>query len=259
MKTITLLNEKGGVGKTSLSVHIAAGLAIRGRRVVLMDADAQANATTTLGFDERGGLYDLLVRDSSFSDVMVMVPPTVYQAPGRAAEGELLLIPSNVETRNIAGMLASAADVRDRVADLKDWADVVIFDTAPTPSLFHAAIYVATDGVICPTMCEQLSLEGLAKSMSRLRSGFYPAPEVIGIIPTMHRPKTALHQYNLQLLKDEYGALVWPELQQRIAWSEASQLRQTVFAYDPDGAAAADMWQIIEKVEAYCGQGQAIR
>ncbi len=262
MKTLTLLNEKGGVGKTSLSVHIAAGLAIRGKRVVLIDADAQANATLLLGFDESAGLYDLLVREASFSDVMRQVAPDAIQAEGRPMKGELLLVPSNVEARNIAGMLQNPGDVMERIKDLDGWADVVVFDTAPTPSLFHSAIYIATDAAIFPTTCEQMSLAGLEKSITRLNQqiGFHNRPiKLLGIVPTIYRPKTALHSYNMAALKEQFGALVWPEIQQRIAWSEASQLRQTVFAYDPDGAAAADVWRIIDQVEVYLEQNETIR
>ena len=70
MKTITLLNEKGGVGKTTLAIHIAAGLAIRGKRVVLVDADAQANSTSQLQIAEAPGIHDLLVREAEWNDVL---------------------------------------------------------------------------------------------------------------------------------------------------------------------------------------------
>ena len=76
MKTITLLNEKGGVGKTTLSTHLAAYLALRGKKVILVDADAQAHATVTLGIAKSSGFYDLMVRDDSFQ--RLVISPTVF-------------------------------------------------------------------------------------------------------------------------------------------------------------------------------------
>lgn len=250
MKTITLLNEKGGVGKTSMSVHIAAGLAIRGKRVVLFDADAQANATMMLGFDPASSMSDLLVHDANFNDVLVRVPPQVYQPEGQQVAGDLLLVRSDVSIRNIASQLGNSVAVRDRVKDLEGWADVIIFDTAPTPSLFHSLIYLATDIVLCPTICDQLSMAGLENSVIRIQQVQQAKTiQLGGIIPTMHRSKTALHHYNLTVLKDRYGGLVWPPVAQRIVWAEASQMRQSIFAYEPGGSAAAEMWRIVGLVE----------
>jgi chromosome partitioning protein len=253
MITITLLQEKGGVGKTTIATHLAAGLAIQGQRVVLVDADAQANATLAMGIEEQPGLYDLLIREAAFNDVLQRVSPDVYA--DNVSKGELFLVPSNVEARNIANMLPDVTAVRERFEELNEWADVIIFDTPPTPSLFHSAIYIATDAVLYPCTCEALSLAGLEKSMSRLKasasyrinSGQKPA-EALGIIPTMYRP-TTLHSYNLQQVKEQHGDLVWREIPQRIAWSEATQLRQTVFAYAPSSEAAADAWEVVKHVQ----------
>lgn len=253
MITITLLQEKGGVGKTTLATHLAAGLAIEGQRVVLVDADAQANATLALGIDEKPGLYDLLIRDAAFKDVLLRVSPDVYASAPPA--GELLLVPSNVEARNIANMLPDVNAVRERFEELENWADAVIFDTPPTPSLFHSAIYVATDAVLYPSTCEALALAGLEKSMGRLNasgtyrtgSGHKPI-QIVGIVPTMYR-STTLHNYNLEQLREQHGALVWKPLPQRIIWSEAMQLRQTVFAYAPTSEASNEAWEIVHHVK----------
>lgn len=278
MKIITLANEKGGVGKSTLAVHLAAGLAINGRCTVLIDADAQASATSSLGFSEQPGLYDLLVRDASFNDKLIKVSEDVYkgdisgnftgsendEGEVKKPAGSLYLMPSNVETRNIAHMLPDITTVLDRFSDLEGWADVVIFDTPPTPSLFHSAIYVATDYVIHPCVCESLSIEGLEKSMSRLKpigaireAHGKPPAKTLGIIPTMFRASTALHSYNLAQLKEKYGGLVKTEIPQRIAWSEAAQLHMTVFAYNAKDSATHDARTFVKEVMESMGHAQS--
>jgi chromosome partitioning protein len=269
MNVITLANEKGGVGKSTLAIHLAAGLAMAGQRVILVDADAQASATSALGFDEKPGLYDLLVREATFDEQLVKVEKETYadmtinsavspdgvSPPPSTDKGELYLMPSNIEARNIANMLPDITTILERFGDLDGWADAVIFDTPPTPSLFHSAIYVATDYVIHPCVCESLSIEGLEKSMSRIKpigaireANGKPPTRTLGIIPTMFRGSTALHTYNLAQLREKYGDLVKTEIPQRIAWSEATQLRMTVFAYNSKDSACQDARTFVKEI-----------
>lgn len=252
MKAITLLNEKGGVGKTTLASHIAAGLAIRGYRVVLVDADAQGHAGVIFGVDPEPGLYDLLVRNASFKDVLRILPPEVYEPPSGPAKGVLALLPSNVETRNIPGMISNVFAVRQRFEELDDFADIIIFDTSPTPSLLHGAIYVATNGIIYPTELSALSFKSLMESFAH-RELFARTKEgmglgelrTLGIVPTKVRLKTVEHSENLKLLKQEYGALVWPSLSLSITWEEAAMQNRPVFSHAPDSTAAREMWRIV--------------
>jgi chromosome partitioning protein len=154
MKTVSLINEKGGVGKTTLAIHIAAGLAIRGSRVVLADADAQGHATVSMGLKKSPGLYDLLVRGTAFREVLVPVNPERFGVPGSPCKGQLYVVPSNVETRSIPIQISDAFAVVDRFRELENLVDVVVFDTSPTPSLLHGSIYLATDAIIYPTKCD---------------------------------------------------------------------------------------------------------
>src|SRR5438552_3934377 len=121
MKVVTLLNEKGGVGKSTLATHIAAGLAIHGKKVLLVDADPQGHATVMLGLDKDSGLYDLLVRPQKFQfkDVMRFVDPETYSSPTEPSKGQLFVIPSNIETRNIANNISDAFAIRKRFRALE--------------------------------------------------------------------------------------------------------------------------------------------
>ncbi|MBZ0281011.1 MAG: ParA family protein [Anaerolineae bacterium] len=256
MKIITLLNEKGGVGKTTLATHIAAGLAVKGMRVVLVDADPQGHATVALGLQKEPGLYDLLVRDAPFKNVLRFIPPQNYQVPNQAVTGQLFVIGSNVETRNIANSISDSFSVSERFHELDNSIDVIVFDTSPTPSLLHGSIYIATDAVLYPTTCEYLSFDGLVESIKHRQAAETHRGqwglnkiEVLGIVPTMFRTKTLEHSENLNQLKQQFGSLVWEPITQRTIWAEAAAIRRPVFSFAPDSKAAEDAWNLVKRVQ----------
>ena len=258
MKTIVLLNEKGGVGKTTLAVHIAMGLACRGRSVMLIDGDPQGHATMRLGHRKQAGLYDLLVRDAEWSAVSCLVKPERYGIPGeRMPDGKLWVIPSNVETRNIASSISDADALALRLDEIRDMVQVVIIDTSPTPSLLHGAFYTAADAIIYPTKLTFTSFDGLVESIERRMAADktrqakwnMPAIDVLGIVPVEYRGITAEQQINLTSLRKQFGKLVWNPIPQRTVWTESESQALPVYHLEPNGDAAADAWELIDKVE----------
>lgn len=254
MKVISLLNEKGGVGKTTLAMHLAAGLAVRGKRVLMIDADAQANATTGLGLREEPGFYDLLVRNASWNDVLRVLPPEAYEPPNKKSNGLLAVLPGNGETQLIAQKIDDAFAIFDRINELNKNIDITIFDTSPTPSLLHGAIYLATDAILYPTLCETFSLQGLMKTMKH-QEGFAQNRlkqtgkliHTLGVVPMMFRAKTVEHSENLRDLQEQFGSKVWEPMPLRITWSEANSLRRPVFNVAPESSAAMDAWKVIDR------------
>jgi cellulose biosynthesis protein BcsQ len=178
------------------------------------------------------------VHDAEWSDVLRPVNPACY-AGSRTVDGELYVLPSNVETRLIPLAVDDTVLLQERVEELDGWADFVVIDTNPTPSLLHGMIYIATDYMIYPTMCELLSLEGLAKSVQRLgtlnknkRAYGLPDAQLMGIQPTMYDTRTNAHDYGLGLLVQQFKRAAWPALPTRTIWRDAAFARQTVFAYE---------------------------
>lgn len=256
MKVITLLNEKGGVGKTTLATHFAAGMALRGKRVILVDADPQGHATVVLGLPKEPGLYDLLVRGKQFKETLRFVSPDVYEIPGQPVEGQLFVLPSNVETRSIVNHVSDAFAVRRRLREIESAIDLVIVDTSPTPSLLHGAIYLATHAIVYPTKCEYLSFDGLMESLRHREEADLHREELklnrianLGIIPMMYRSATMEHRDNLADLQEQFGDLVWEPVKMRTVWTEAARIRRCIWNFAPDAEAASDAMRLVEHFE----------
>jgi chromosome partitioning protein len=254
MKTIVLTNEKGGVGKTTLSLHLAAGLAIRGARVLLIDADAQGHIGHQLALPEFGGLYRLLAQEASWRDVVMEADP-IQWAPQRGADGRLMVLQSNIETRGLAIVLGDMLALRERLAEVESHFDFCVIDTAPTPSLLHAVLYLAADYSIVPVKPEMLSLDGLAKTalhMKQLRetrrlSGL-PSLRLLGIAPTMVRD-TSSHAFGLTAMEDKFGSKsMLPALSLRTIWTDREYARRTIYSYAPGDVAALEMDSVVEAV-----------
>lgn len=247
MKAITVLNEKGGTGKTTVAVTVAAGLAARGHRVLLVDADAQGHATRALALQKLPGLYDLLVRDAPYAGCIQTIEATRYGGNGAS---RLSVLVGNVETRHIAQNISDVFLLHDKLTELAAIYDVAVIDTAPTPSLLHAAIMLASDWVLCPTLCEFWSFDGLAESLNRLQNLQHLRPvKVLGIVPMRVRTMTLEHMDNLEKLRDQFGDLVWPPVPERIVWAEASTYMVPVFVHAPDSAAAGHAWELVDRCE----------
>lgn len=254
MKVITLLNEKGGVGKTTLTLLLAQLLAYLGLRVLLVDADPQGNSTLRCQVPKQPGIYDLLVRDAEWKQVAKAIRPEKYWKAGETIRqnARLWLLPGNEESRNIANSIERPDQFVVRLKELEGHIDIVVVDTSPTPSLLHGAIYLGTDYIVYPTELAQMSFSGLRDSIKRRRIadshrqsllGMEPI-KIMGIVPMKTRLNTIEHQVNLNQLKEQYGDLVWSPIPERVAWQESENARVPVWNLEPNGDAAKDAWNL---------------
>ncbi|MCQ2115659.1 MAG: AAA family ATPase [Bacteroidales bacterium] len=232
-KVIAIANQKGGVGKTTTAINLAASLAVQEKRVLIIDADPQANTTSGLNFppdnDEKRTLYELLIGEREVTDVLV------------ATEMDRLhLIPSHI---NLVGAEIELLDVEDRetilkraLAQIRDNYDYIIIDCSPSLGLITVNSLTAADSVIIPVQPEFFALEGLGKLIQTIRlvqNGPNPSLTIEGFLVTMFDGRTKIHTQVVSQLREHFGDMVFSTLIQRnIRLSEAPSHGKPIVLYD---------------------------
>lgn len=241
-RTTAVVNQKGGVGKTTTAVSLAAVLALDGRRVLLVDADPQGNATSGLGIDRRQlevCLYDVLAGDLPLAEIVVPTRwPLLKVAPATlnlaGLEVELAARPEGAgwRERRLQNALASVAD---------DF-DVVLIDSAPSLGLLTLNSLVAADGVLIPVQAEYYALEGLSQLLNTVQSvqrRLNPRLDLDGVVLTMYDPRTNLARQVAHEVRSFFGSRAFNAVIPRnIRLSEAPSFGEPVSIFAPESAGA---------------------
>lgn len=256
MTVVTVTNRKGGVGKTTLSNHLAAGLATVGYRVGLVDTDSQGHSASTLQMQREDGLYNLLVNKAPVEDVLREVPKEHYSTEDYPAKGALYLLPSADLTHKVpyeldqsdAFAFLEAADKMRRAFKL----NLVLVDTNPTLTALDSYVYMATDAYVYVTETERLSSEAVDRAIQQMRRFAAQRKQylrrnstILGVLPNKVRPNTSAHQVAYEELVKVYGKLVWEPVPLRTVWAEASLVGQMVYNYAPGSKASQDAWRMV--------------
>jgi cellulose biosynthesis protein BcsQ len=244
MQVVTVNSEKGGTGKTTIAVHVAGLLATMGKRVLLIDADPQGNATLSFGLSiydadgkRRSCLYDVMVRGVDITEALLQPEAERYAPPDQAARGSLYVLPGNTETHSIATQVQHYDALSEVLEDVSEFFDVCIVDTAPSPGLLLQLVYSATHSVLIPTELEMLSLDGLMKTVQYARR---QKIKLMAIQPNKTRG-VQLHTYNQALLQQEAernGWQLWQAIELAVSWAEASQQHRMVYSLEKGAGVA---------------------
>ena len=207
-KIFCIANQKGGVGKTTTAINLAAGLAALEQKVLLVDLDPQGNATMGSGIDKHqlgSSVYQVLIGHS-----------TIENSKYPSESGGYDVIPAN---RNLAGAEIELVDFEDResllrnaIKSISDDYDVILIDCPPALSLLTLNGLCAANGVIVPMQCEYFALEGLSdlvNSIKQVHSKLNPDLKIIGLLRVMYDPRTALQQQVSQQLIEHFGDKVF--------------------------------------------------
>lgn len=234
--TIAIANQKGGVGKTTTAVNLSGELVRQGYRVLLIDADPQGNATTSLGIAKRNlpaTTYDLLLGSEVEAAVM---------ATGRE---RLMLVPADQDLAGAPVELASAPQREQRLATALRGAsayDYIIIDCPPSLGLLTLNALCAADSVLIPLQCEYLPLEGLAQlkaTLERVRASLNPRLRILGVLMTMYDGRTNLAHQVVDEVQRHFPRLIFRTIIHRsVRLSEAPSHGKLITEYDPAGRGA---------------------
>ena len=247
-KILAFANQKGGVGKSTSAINIAAAFSLAGKRVLLADCDPQGNTTSGVGINKkniRASVYDVLI---SRVEPGSAVLPTGFN--------NLFIMPSNIKLAGAEFELVDADNREKRLKKaldaVKDQYDIIVVDCPPSLGLLTVNALVAADGIIVPMLCEYFSLEGLTQllmTVKEIKRRYNPSLELTGILITMYNGRLNLSQEVAAELKKYYSDRLIPTVIPRsVKISEAPGFGEPIQYYEKHGkgaeaynAAAADI------------------
>ncbi len=244
-RAIAVFNHKGGTGKTTTSVTLAAGLSSRGKRVLLIDTDSQGNVAVSLGLTPERSLYHVLVMGLEPRAALIEARPNLDVLPSNEtlAAAELYL----------AGRPHRDRVLRSRLEGLMSDYDYVVVDCSPSLSLLNQNALVLADALLCPVGCDYLSLVGVRqvlRTMKQVHRLLSHPIRLFGVLPTLYDARARICAESYETLRQHFGDRCLPPIRAASRVKEAPSQARTLFEYAPDSTAARDYMLVVDRVLA---------
>lgn len=251
---ISLANQKGGVGKTTTSVNLGADLATMGKKVLLIDSDAQGNATSGVGIqksDIQKDIYDILVNEEPISEAII---PSKHEG--------LDIVPATIQLSGadieLTPQMARETRLLNALKSVSDQYDYVLVDCPPSLGLITVNAFTASDSILIPVQTEYYALEGLSQLLNTVqlvKKHFNPDLDVEGVLLTMYDSRTKLGQQVNDEVRKYFGDKVYDTIITRnVRLSEAPSYGLPIIDYDPNSKGSELYMQFAKEVLAAHGE-----